>query len=52
MIPDVRLFKRGKTYYVELQRDVKRSLKTTSQAEAKRLYHQIRREYMAGRLAG
>ena len=51
MIKDVRLYKRGKYYYVEFERGKARSLGTGSQVEAKQLYHQIRREYMAGRLA-
>ncbi|MBW1712737.1 MAG: hypothetical protein JRJ59_06285 [Deltaproteobacteria bacterium] len=48
----MRLYRRKEygVFYVELSRNRRRSLKTTDPREAKRLYHAIRREYLAGRL--
>lgn len=49
---NMRLYKRTNgQWYVEFERGKSRSLKTTDNAEAKRLYTAVRAEYLAGRLA-
>ena len=46
----MRLFKRGKTYYIEFKRGVKRSLGTGDKEEARRLFKIAKAEYLRGKL--
>ena len=45
----MRLFKRGKYYYIEFKRGVKRSLCTSDKREAKRLFKLAQSEYLKGK---
>lgn len=42
---------RDGVYYVEFERDKRRSLKTKDLAEARKLYNAVKKEYLAGRLS-
>jgi site-specific recombinase XerD len=46
----MRLFRRGKSYYVEFKRGVKRSLKTSDKKEAERIFRIIKRKHLEGKL--
>ncbi|MFI5330080.1 MAG: tyrosine-type recombinase/integrase [Desulfobaccales bacterium] len=48
---EMRLFKRGKVFYAELERNRKVSLKTEDKTEAARLYRSLRKKYLNNRLA-
>lgn len=47
----MRLFRRGKIFYVELERNHKVSLKTGDQARAQALYRALKKDYLNNRLA-
>jgi len=50
MNTSMRLFKRGDTYYVEISRGKKRSLKTGDAKTAKAIFREMEKEYLKGRL--
>jgi len=50
MNTSMRLFKRGDTYYVEISRGKKRSLKTGDEKTAKAIFREMEKEYLKGRL--
>lgn len=47
----MRLFQQRGIYYVEVERGKRRSLQTKDKAEAKRLFAQIRKEWLSGKLS-
>ncbi len=47
----MRLYKRGKIYYIEFSKYQKRSLKTGNKEEAEKLFRIARKEYLKGRLS-
>lgn len=47
---DMRLFKRGKWFWVEVERDIRRPLKTKDEQEAKALVRAMEKERIKGRL--
>ncbi len=47
---DMRLFKRGSTYYIEFGRARKRSLKTSDKREAQRLFNEIKKRDLQKKL--
>lgn len=51
MMDSMRLYLRNGVYYVEIRRGVVRSLKTRDRARADRLFREIRRRYLEGKLA-
>ncbi|MCP4352622.1 MAG: tyrosine-type recombinase/integrase [Desulfobacterales bacterium] len=46
----MRLFKRGNTYYIEFERSNKRSLHTSDEREAKRLFKIAKQEWLKGKI--
>ena len=46
----MRLFKRGRYWHVEIDRDNRRSLRTGDEREARRIYREIKRQHLANRL--
>ena len=47
----MRLFKRGKSYYIEFTKYEKRSLRTGNREEAEQLFRAARKEYLRGRIS-
>ncbi|MEO2067952.1 MAG: tyrosine-type recombinase/integrase [Desulfurobacteriaceae bacterium] len=46
----MRLFKRNGVWYVEIERNIRRSLRTKSRDEAYRLFKRLQREYLKGNI--